>query len=78
MTERNLGAAKSAHPTLFRAYSHVRLIHDVHAGNVTFPAGSRGVIVDCHNDGIGYEVEFETPAFRVLTLTAHDLAADHG
>ena len=36
---------------------------------MTYPAGCRGVIVHRHADGIGYEVEFEEPAFRVITLT---------
>jgi len=36
------------------------------------------VIVHRHTDGFGYEVEFEQPAFRVLTLTASDIQPDHG
>ena len=64
-------------PTLFAEYSSVRLNRPVSAGGVTYPAGSRGVIVHRHTDDIGYEVEFEQPAFRVLTLTASDIQPDH-
>jgi len=61
-----------------REYDFVRLRHDVHAGDATYVAGARGVIVHSHDDGVGYEVEFEVPEFRVLTLTSQDLLPDHG
>jgi hypothetical protein len=63
--------------SILAEYSHVRLRHDVQAGGTTYAAGTRGVVVHRHNDGIGYEVEFESPAFRVITLTAQDVWADH-
>ncbi len=58
-------------------YSFVRLNRPVTSGGVTYPTGSRGVIVHRHADGLGYEVEFEQPAFRVITLTASDVQPDH-
>jgi hypothetical protein len=59
-------------------YAAVRLRHDVTSGGVTYKPGARGVIVHRHADGIGYEVEFTEPAFRVVTLTARDIRPDHG
>lgn len=53
-------------------FSTVRLNHAGQTGGVTYPAGTRGIIVHRHADGMGYEVEFEKPAFRVITLTASD------
>lgn|GEM_PF-2026672 len=67
---RDTGAAAS-----FPEYSYVVLAHDVRAASGDYPSGTRGVIVHKHADGIGYEVEFETPAFGVLTLTESDLSA---
>lgn len=64
-------------PARLEEYSAVRLNHPVTAGGLVYPAGSRGVIVHRHPDGIGYEVEFEQPAFRVLTLTATGIQPDH-
>jgi hypothetical protein len=58
-------------------YSAVRLSHPVQAGGVIYPAGCRGVIVHRHSDGVGYEAEFEEPAFRVITLTGSDFQPDH-
>ena len=59
-------------------YAYVRLRHDVTLAGVTYKAGARGVIVHRHADGVGYEVEFEQPAFRVITLTGRDIRPDHG
>jgi Domain of unknown function (DUF4926) len=59
-------------------YSYVRLRHDIQAEGTTYGAGTRGVIVHRHDDGIAYEVEFESPVFGVITLTAQDIQADHG
>lgn len=59
----------------FAEYSYVALTHEVIAGGVKYPSGSRGVVVQRHSDGVGYEVEFERPRFGVLTLTAKDLIA---
>jgi len=72
-----VGTAKAGPPPELRAYDFVRLRCDVHAGGAKYPAGTRGVIVHCHADHIGYEVEFEAPVFRVLTLTAVDLIQGH-
>lgn len=54
-------------------YAPVVLTREVAAGGTVFPSGTAGVIVHCHRDGVGYEVEFTRPVFRVLTLTADDL-----
>jgi hypothetical protein len=70
-------AAKATATVLLDEYSTVRLSHPVQVGGVTYPAGCRGVIVHRHADGIGYEVEFEEPAFRVITLTGSDIQPDH-
>jgi hypothetical protein len=59
-------------------YASVRLRHDVSWAGVTYKAGARGVIVHRHADGIGYEVEFAEPSFRVVTLTAQDIQPEHG
>ncbi len=59
-------------------YAYVRLRHDVTSAGVIYETGSRGVIVHRHADGVGYEVEFEQPAFRVITLTAQDIQPAHG
>jgi hypothetical protein len=59
-------------------YASVRLRHEVSLAGVTYKAGTRGVIVHRHADGVGYEVEFTEPAFRVVTLTAQDLQPEHG
>lgn len=48
-------------PPRFPEFSRVVLTRDVAAGPITFPAGSTGVIVHCHDDGIGYEVELHDP-----------------
>jgi hypothetical protein len=59
-------------------YAYVRLRHDVSLAGVTYKAGARGVIVHRHVDGVGYEVEFTEPAFRVVMLTARDIQPEHG
>ena len=59
-------------------YAYVRLLHAIEAGGTTYSAGTRGMIVHRHADGVGYEVEFEQPAFRVVTLTGRDIRPDHG
>lgn len=60
---------------VFPDYSRVALTSDVqHQGRV-FPAGTKGVIVDRHGDGLAYEVEFEQPAFAVISLTGDHLKA---
>ena len=75
MATRTAGKATATVP--LGEYSAVRLSHPVQLGGVTYPAGCRGVIVHRHADGIGYEVEFEEPAFLVITLTGSDIQPDH-
>ncbi len=66
----------AACPTLDLAeYAPVVLTREVTAGGAVFPSGSAGVIVHCHRDGVGCEVEFTRPAFRVITLTADYLTS---
>ena len=59
-------------------YAYVRLRHDVTSAGVAYRTGARGVVVHRHADGVGYEVEFAEPAFRVVTLTARDIRPDLG
>jgi hypothetical protein len=70
-------AGKAIGTVLLDEYSAVRLRHSVEVGGVTYPAGCRDVIVHRLADGIGYEVEFEEPAFRIITLTGSDIQPDH-
>ena len=64
---------RPAAPLAFDPYSYVVLTHAVEAAGGLYPADTRGVIVYCHDDGIGYEAEFEAPRLPVLTLTSCDL-----
>ncbi len=57
----------------FAAFAPVILRHDVLDDGVVFPAGTRGIVVEIHDDGVAYEVEFSHPAEMVLTLTPDDL-----
>ncbi len=69
-------SAAAARPTIeLTEYAPVVLTRDVTAGGTVFAAGTSGVIVHCHRDGVGYEVEFTRPAFRVITLTADYLTS---
>ena len=56
-------------------YAAVVLARDVLAFGGVYKSGTAGVIAHKHADGIGYEVEVETPRFAVLTLMARDLIA---
>lgn len=58
----------------FAEFSVVALRRAVRHRDITFPAGTRGVIVHRHDDGEGYEVEFSQPVQAVLSLTGRDLA----
>jgi len=58
----------------FEEFSSVALAHAVKHSGETLPAGTVGVIVHRHADGIGYEVEFDLPTFSVITLSARELA----
>ncbi len=69
--------AEPAPGSALRDYAYVRLRHAIQAGDTTYAPGTRGVIVHRHADGVGYEVEFEQPVFRVLTLTGRDIRPDH-
>jgi hypothetical protein len=57
----------------FAEFTTVALRRQVQYNGVTFPAGSRGVVVHRYKDGIGYEVEFSQPVEMVVTLTGSDL-----
>ncbi len=59
----------------FADYSFVALAHAVEHNGVTLPAGTGGVVVHRHSDGIGYEVEFEHPTFAVIALSGADLTS---
>jgi hypothetical protein len=57
--------------TKFEENAIIVLTRNVTAGGVTYPAGTRGVIVWIHNDGEAYEIEFPED---VVTVYAADLA----
>ena len=69
---------RAALPQSFDEFTYVKLRRPVVSGAVTYAAGTRGVVVHKHADGVGYEVEFEQPKFGVITLTYKDLRPDHG
>ena len=73
MTRMSIAPAAERPITDLAEYAPVVLTREVMAGGTVFPSGTAGVIVHCHRDGVGYEVEFTRPVFRVLTLTADDL-----
>jgi hypothetical protein len=59
----------------FPELSTVRLTRDVDVKGRILPKGARGTVVAAYSDGIGYEVEFETPFHAVVTLEAGNLSA---
>lgn len=48
-------------PKTFAEFAMVRLRRRARGFGVRYPAGSVGVVVDRHKDGIAYEVEFDSP-----------------
>ncbi len=60
-------------PKTFADFATVRLRRPARGFGVLFPAGSVGVVVDCHEDGIHYEVEFDSPRPGVATVISRDL-----
>ena len=50
----------------FPEHSAVLLTRDVHDDGVTFPKGTRGIIVSVHGEGIAYTVEFNDPVFAEI------------
>ena len=74
LAERGASRAPDAAPRRdFAEFGYVALAHPIEHQGSTLPAGTRGVVVHKHADGIGYEVEFEHPAFAVITLSRTDL-----
>lgn len=59
----------------FPELSTVRLTHDIEVKGRLLPKGARGTVAAAYSDGIGYEVEFETPFHAVVTLEAGNLSA---
>jgi len=59
----------------FAELSSVALIRAVEVEGRVLPEGGRGTVVAAYSDGIGYEVEFESPFHAVATLEAGDLEA---
>ncbi len=59
----------------FAELSVVALMHPISIEDKSLPAGSLGTVVAAYDDGVGYEVEFETPFHAVVTLEARDLMA---
>jgi len=61
----------------FDEFSAVRLLRPVRGlGAMTYPAGTKAVIVHRHDDGIGYEIEFAKPKPGVATVTYRDIVPD--
>ena len=58
----------------FAEYSRVALTTPINREGVALSAGAEGVIVHDHADG-SYSVEFEKPAFEVVTIFATELKA---
>ena len=58
----------------FGEYSRVALTTPINREGVALSAGAEGVIVHDHADG-SYSVEFEKPAFEVVTIFATELKA---
>ena len=62
------------HPATFPAFHGVRLRTPQVGDNVTFPAGTRGVIVDLYGVG-SFGVVLSTPVEDVLIVAGEDLEA---
>ena len=60
-------------PKTFADFAMVRLKRPARGFGVLYPAGSVGVVVDCHEDGIVYEVEFDSPMPGIATVAGSDL-----
>ena len=67
-TAQNSGRAQS--PVEF---DEVHLKRDITKDGVAYPAGTRGIIVWCHPDGLAFEVEFFSPQPAVVTVLGQDL-----
>src|SRR5258707_630158 len=55
-------------PKPFADFAMVRLKRPARGLGVLYPAGSVGVVVDRHEDGIAYEVEFDSPMPGIATV----------
>ena len=67
--------AKSPAPAAsFALYSPVWLADEVPLADTTLPKGTRGVIVDRHDDRSTYDVEFNEPVQAVIALPADALS----
>ncbi len=62
------------HAVSFPAFHAVRLRTPQASGDMTFPAGTRGVVVDVHKYG-SYGVEFSSPVEDVLIVAGKHLKA---
>jgi hypothetical protein len=56
-------------------FGKVRLLRDVVFYGTRFPEGSTGTVVEIHDGGAAYEVEFSTPAEEVVGVRREDLLA---
>ena len=54
----------------FAEFTTVTLKRIVEVHGVTLPAGSRGVIMGVYDDGLAYEVEFDSP--HVVVTIEHE------
>ena len=53
--------------------SVVALTHPLPMGKRVLPEGATGAVVFAYDDGIGYEVELETPFHCVVTVERDDI-----
>ena len=68
-------AKRDDEPKGFADFAIVRLTRPARGFGVLYPAGSVGVVVERHEDGIGYEVEFDSSKPGVATVVNRDLEA---
>ena len=62
------------HAVSFPAFHAIRLRTPQASGDVTFPAGTRGVVVDVYEDG-SCDVEFSSPVEDVVIVAGKHLKA---
>ena len=64
----------------FEFLEFVTLKHSISGGSTLYPKGNRGVVLQVHDDGEGYEVELEGlsagSARDILSLLPDDLVTD--
>jgi hypothetical protein len=67
--------ATAKEAAMLAEFGSVRLLRDIIYNGTLFPKGSAGIVVEIHDGGVGYEVEFSVPAEEVVGLRREDLQA---